>query len=846
MVNSGTDPVSLAPGDLDVLFPFHIGITDTGIIAFAGRSMVRLSPQLQLGANFSEVFEPVRYDAPGGAIPSMLSTGRLCTLREKAGGAMLRGQMHRMGDHTVFLGSPWLETTDELQRFGLTINDFAIHDPTLDLLQVVQLNKLVVDDLQRLNARLSEQRARLKAQEAEARKLALIAARTDNAVVLTDARGCVEWVNDGFTRMTEYGIEDVKGRTPGSVLQGPETDPATIQYMRRQLDLKQSFRAELVNYSKTGRVYWLAIEVQPIFNEMGEVTNFMAIQSDVTSRRQADEDLRTQFEVGKALAAASTSMDGAPAVVKIVGEAMGWEAVIFWTMDPPAMQLEALSTWQRGPDPDIGLVALLRTSEPGDVLPGRVWRSREQTWVKLAETSDPRAGVALMAGLKSAVALPVRTSGEVLGVLEFFSRSDREPEAGRQRTLAAVAGQLAQFIERSRAETACRQRGAELQQVNTQLAQAMKLKDAFLASMGHELKTPLTGILGLSETLIEQVYGALNEKQVQYLRIIEGSGRKLLSLLTDLLDLASIGAGRSQVMCEPVAIREICESGLRLVQPVAATRGQKLVVQDLSAGAAANVDAARVAHVLEILLGNAAKFTPENGEFGLRTRVTEERVIFEVWDKGPGIAAEDHPKLFQPFVQLDDRLARRYPGAGLGLALAKEIVHLHGGSIRVASEIGAGSCFTVELPRGVVPAPRPDVSKERLLVLLVDDNPVNLIALCDYLQHNGCQVELAEDGAIAVEKAQALRPDIVLMDVQMPVMDGLEATRRIRALPDPVFAALPILVVTALTVNGDRELCLDAGATDYMGKPVSPRAVWTRVQALTAGRGVRQSVGTAR
>jgi len=360
------------------------------------------------------------------------------------------------------------------------------------------------------------------------------------------------------------------------------------------------------------------------------------------------------------------------------------------------------------------------------------------------------------------------------------------------------------------------------------------------------LKTPLTGILGLSEALIEQVYGLLNEKQIQYLRIIESSGQKLLSLLTDLLELANIGAGRTRVTCAPVAIRQVCEAGLRLVEPIAATRGQRLIFQDDSAGAMAKVDAARVSHVLEILLGNAAKFTPERGEFGLRSRVNAEHVILEVWDKGLGIAAEDLPKLFQPFVQLDDRLSRQYAGTGLGLALAKEIVHLHGGSIRVASEIGAGSCFTVELPLGLLPAPKPDVSNERLLVLLVDDNPVNLIALCDYLEHNGCRVELAENGAVAVEKTQALRPDIVLMDVQMPVMDGLEAMRQIRVLPEPFFAQLPIMAVTALTVGGDRELCLKAGATDYMGKPVSPKAVWSRVQDLTAGRSGRRGKESVR
>ncbi len=193
--------------------------------------------------------------------------------------------------------------------------------------------------------------------------------------------------------------------------------------------------------------------------------------------------------------------------------------------------------------------------------------------------------------------------------------------------------------------------------------------------------------------------------------------------------------------------------------------------------------------------------------------------------------------MFQPFVQLDGRLARQYEGTGLGLALVKQIVTLHGGRVDVVSAPGAGSTFSIVLPLAerddaTAPAPR----DRPIRVLLAEDNPANVVAIRDYLEQKGCEVALAENGAIAVEQTTGWAPDVILMDVQMPELDGLEATRRIRALPDPARAATPIIAVTALTLEGDRELCLRAGANDYLAKPVSLRTLWATVQQLATGQ----------
>ncbi len=373
---------------------------------------------------------------------------------------------------------------------------------------------------------------------------------------------------------------------------------------------------------------------------------------------------------------------------------------------------------------------------------------------------------------------------------------------------------------------------------------ANRAKSAFLAMMSHELRTPLNSILGLSESLAERIHGPLTDKQARYLGLVVSSGRHLLDLINDILDLAKIESGRDDIVLTPSRLREICENSLQIVQPMAVRRRQTLETTLPDETVQVRADPRRLQQILVNLLGNAVKFTPEGGQLGLRVSIFQDQVHLAVWDRGIGIAPDQLPSLFKPFVQLDSRLARDYGGTGLGLALVKQLVTLHDGRIEVVSHPGEGSTFTVILP--VLPDPAapaatapaaptavaglsmPPFGGPRPLVLIAEDIAVNIIPIRDYLESKGCRVEVAVNGREAVERTVALRPAVVLMDIQMPVLDGLAATRQIRAHPDAAVARTPVIALTALAMPGDRDACLQAGAQDYVTKPASPRFVYEK------------------
>jgi signal transduction histidine kinase/ActR/RegA family two-component response regulator len=391
----------------------------------------------------------------------------------------------------------------------------------------------------------------------------------------------------------------------------------------------------------------------------------------------------------------------------------------------------------------------------------------------------------------------------------------------RTAALAAERALLAQRVE---------ERTADLRAANAELARAARLKDEFLASMSHELRTPLNAILGVTEALESEIYGDLTVRQHNSLRTITESGQHLLGLINDILDLAKIGAGRLELCFEPVDMLAIAEASVRLVKPIADQKKLKIVMTFDPAVQMLEADARGLKQILVNLLSNAVKFTPAGGEVGLEIRgeLAHGQVYCCVWDSGIGIADNDLARIFQPFVQIDGRLAREYVGTGLGLALVARLVDLHGGSIAVASTVGQGSRFTVTLPwrrptdtfaaAETTVAPEPGGRERQLRVLVAEDNPTNLTMITDYLAAKHYDVVAARDGAEAVSRARSTRPDLILMDIQMPGMDGLEATRCIRA--DTELAQIPIIALTALAMPHDRERCLAAGATAYLSKPV--------------------------
>ncbi len=413
-----------------------------------------------------------------------------------------------------------------------------------------------------------------------------------------------------------------------------------------------------------------------------------------------------------------------------------------------------------------------------------------------------------------------------------------------------ISERQAALRERKNAEIQLRQTNEQLAIANAQLARASRLKDEFLANMSHELRTPLNSILGMSEVLQEGTFGELTDQQNQVLAMIHRNGEHLLELINDILDLSKIEAGKFDLECSPVSVNELCKNSLSFVKQQAYQKNIRLSYQIEDVTEALNVDERRMRQVLINLLNNAVKFTPEGGRVRLEVRgdFQEQTVSFSVIDNGIGIAPEDQSRLFQAFIQIDSRLSRRYEGTGLGLVLVKKLVEMHGGTVKIDSQLGKGSCFILTLPWTrlswgehpiLTPTELLDKSAssrsapnelKRPLILLAEDNSDNIHTLLNYLQVKGFDVEVARNGIEAVQKARSLHPQVILMDISMPEMDGLEATRQIRA--DSKLATLPIIALTALAMQGDREKCLAAGVNEYLPKPVQLRQLVQLIQSL--------------
>ncbi len=362
---------------------------------------------------------------------------------------------------------------------------------------------------------------------------------------------------------------------------------------------------------------------------------------------------------------------------------------------------------------------------------------------------------------------------------------------------------------------------------------ALAARSAFLATMSHEIRTPMNGVLGMAALLEDDI---TDETQRERVRMLRSAGEALLTILNDVLDLSKIEVGRLEVEAIPFDLRALCRDVTRLFAAPAQQRGIGLTLA-LSPRLAATVlgDPTRVRQVLVNLVGNALKFT-ERGEVVIAVTRDGDRVKISVRDTGIGIAPETVERLFEPFSQADSSFARRYGGTGLGLAISHRLAELMRGSLRVTSAPGAGSEFTLDVPLpavteaprrpNTITAPRARVAStehaRRGVVLAAEDNEVNRKLLGALLARMGYESVLVNDGAAVIEAARARRFDAVLMDCQMPVVDGFDATRAIRK-AETAGRHIPIIALTANAMTGDRERCLEAGMDDYLTKPIKPR-----------------------
>lgn len=447
----------------------------------------------------------------------------------------------------------------------------------------------------------------------------------------------------------------------------------------------------------------------------------------------------------------------------------------------------------------------------------------------------------------SSISVPLVVGGNLTGILTITGGGPLLDEKKLRNALIAAdfyarVIELIIFVEFEKLTLEeCKIKTEGLKNDNSNLKIQNENKDNYIATLSHDLRTPLSGILASSELLLEEIQGVLNPAQTESIRNIEEASDHMLSMINDLLDIAKFSDGNVDLQLDWVDLVEIVEAAIRTTSKLFDAKRQDLLVSYQSRNLGVKVDGRRIKQTIINLLCNASKFTSEFGK--IEIRVSQEiinsikNVVVSVKDSGVGIENEEIPKLFNQFYQVNNKCDMgKVKGSGLGLSIVKKLVEAHGGVITVESCPGQGSTFTFSIPikdkiddvslvkdskNGNISSSGSGNSTAYTLskILIVEDNEVNIIGVSEYLKANRFEILVAHNGREGVEKVIAERPDLVLMDVQMPVMNGIDATRRIREEEGPYFQKLPILMYTALGMPGDEEKCLSSGADEYFMKP---------------------------
>ena len=681
--------------------------------------------------------------------------------------------------------------------------------PTLELLQ-----KQLKTEIQR--RQIAE--AELKSSRQDIKRLRMIASKTLHAVIMTDAVGQIEWVNDAFTRLTGYSRNEVQGCRPGEILQGEGTDPATVLLIREKLAAHEPVDVEILNYDRAGKKYWGRLNIIPVFNDEGVLTNFVGTQQDITQSKKQAELLDGSELIYRELF--RTTRDAL----------MSLNDAGFFDCNDAALRLFGFDS-----------VEAFCACHPRDVSP------------EFQPSGRP--------SLEAAQEMILRALQDGNCAFEWRHRRYDGTEFDAEVLLSRYHIETGPVIQASVRDISQR-KAAEAVLIDAKLAaeSANLAKSEFLANMSHEIRTPLNAILGFTDVLRRGDY--VRDDGNDFLQLIQGSGKHLLGLINDVLDLSKIESGMMEFESEPCSVWSIVQDVAAALKVQAAEKGLSLnVVAKTHLPVSIPSDPLRLRQLLTNLVGNAVKFTESGGvriavssveaqSIAATSEAQGSDLVIEVQDTGVGIAEESLEKIFAPFNQADNSITRRFGGTGLGLSISQRIAEGLGGQIEVRSEEGRGSTFYVTLPDAsessatarqessqiIAASPlRPEaVESEAEVVadsisgfaqlpsgthvLLCEDGHTNREFVRLVLTEANARVTTANDGKLGfdaiVDQPEAF--DLVLMDMQMPTMDGYAATRKLRE----IGYRRPIIALTAHAMRGDRQRCLDAGCTGYVTKPI--------------------------
>ncbi len=409
-----------------------------------------------------------------------------------------------------------------------------------------------------------------------------------------------------------------------------------------------------------------------------------------------------------------------------------------------------------------------------------------------------------------------------------------------------------------------RDRTGDLEKMNRELEYANQLKGRFIANMSHELRTPLNSIIGFSDVLLDRTFGDLTENQERYIKNIYSSGKHLLELINNVLDIAKIESGKYEMVYETFLIDDVIGEVINIMKSLAENKFIEIIVSMGEGISVLTADRVKLKQILYNLLSNAIKFTPEGGSVRLHVARQEnvnrcftediaglEFIKFSVQDTGIGIGSEDRERIFDEFEQASSEFSKKYGGVGLGLALTKKLVELHGGAITVESNLGEGSTFTFLLPVSTPAAAQPEgalvhedveaislnfpwLKEEAPLILVVEDDLSTAELLTLHLTQAGYKVSHAFNGEEALEKAKKLQPFAVTLDVLLPKKDGWEVLQQLKS--DQSTAGIPVIIHS---IVDNKDLAFALGAADYLMKPLDKDALISKLEEITLARGKR-------